>query len=79
MGEQEQITNVANAARRFLQAYDEFFPDYPPAVAEPLERLTIAVDALGNDVNTSLEVPDPVPYHSCSGINAQNCGAGPLR
>jgi hypothetical protein len=42
MGEQEQITNVANAARRFLQAYDEFFPDYPPAVAEPLERLTIA-------------------------------------
>lgn len=46
---ERQITRVAAMARAFLKAYDEFFPEYPYAISEPLDHLLEATSACGCD------------------------------
>ncbi len=42
------VEKIAAAARSFLSTYDEFWPEYPEAIGEPLDALMTSFDALGD-------------------------------
>ena len=44
----DKVKLVVEAARKFVKSADEFFPEYPSGVTEPLDALVEAVNALGD-------------------------------
>lgn len=44
----QAVEGIAAAARRFLATYDEFWPEYPETIGEPLDTLMESFNALGD-------------------------------
>lgn len=57
--EKKNVKAVADAARAFLESYDEFDGD-PGCVGELLDALVNAVDSLGNEGPTLHPAPFPI-------------------
>jgi hypothetical protein len=45
---QQQATHVIECARRLVKVADEFWPEYPGAIDEPLSNLDGALNKLSN-------------------------------